>query len=307
MEFDFRQIEAFCKVVELGGFSRAARALHLAQASVSERIANLEAALDTKLLDRMGRGVVPTKAGELLYRGALELLTHKRNVELELEAFLGRWKGTIRIGGSTIPGNYILPRLLAGFRLEYPDAMVDLTIGDSDGVSRLVSEGVLELGFVGSLGGTRALEAQPLWADELVLVVPAGHRWVAAEAVTLAEIAAEPLILREAGSGTQQSLLADLGGALGGGVDALNVICVLGSSDAVKEGVKCGLGVAFISSRAIRSELTAGLLAKVEVEGLPLSRQLHLVWDPRRARSPLCKALADYVLAHVDDDDYRLS
>ncbi|MFH1532192.1 MAG: selenium metabolism-associated LysR family transcriptional regulator [Pseudomonadota bacterium] len=303
MEFDFRQIEAFCKVVELGGFTRAAQALHLAQASVSERIANLEAALDTKLLDRLGRSVVPTKAGELLYGHAIDLLAQKRNVELKLEAFLGRWKGTIRIGGSTVPGNYILPCLLSGFRQEYPEVVVDLTIGDSDGIASLVSEGVLELGFVGSVQSTNGLESRTLWGDELVLVVPTGHRWCAGGPVTLAEISGEPLILREAGSGTQQSLLADLGGALGG--DALNIACILGSSDAVKEGVRCGLGVAFISSRAIRTEVSAGLLETVEVEGLRLTRHVHLVSDPRRARSPLCKALTDFVLSRLPAGDHR--
>jgi len=304
MDFDFRQLEAFCKVVELGGFTRAARALHLAQASVSERVANLEAALDTKLLDRMGRGVAPTKVGEFLYGQALELLEQKRNVGLEVEAFLGRWKGTIRVGGSTIPGNYILPSLLAGFRRAYPESIVDLTIGDSDGIAQAVLQGDLELGFVGSLGSIGGLDSELLWSDELVLAVPRGHRWCAGGRVTLKEVAAEPLILREAGSGTQQSLLADLGDALEGG-DALNAACILGSSDAVKEGIKCGLGVAFISSRAIQTELDAGILETVEVEGLPLTRRFHLVRDPRRARSPLCAALTDFVLSSIPDRDHR--
>ena len=148
LDFDFRQLEAFCKVVELGGFSKAAKALSLAQASVSERIANLEEVVETRLLDRPGRSVIPIKAGELLYPKAVDLLERRRGVGFELQAFTGRWKGTIRVGGSTIPGNYILPGILGKFRKEYPGITVDVTIGDSNGIAALVSEGMLEFGFV---------------------------------------------------------------------------------------------------------------------------------------------------------------
>jgi len=299
MDFDFRQLDAFCRVVELGGFSRAAKVLNLAQASVSERIANLEAAVGTKLLDRLGRSVVPTKAGKLLHARAVELLERRRNIGFELEAFLKQWRGAIRIGGSTIPGNYILPGILAEFRKEYPEIIVDVTIGDSDRIADMVSEGSLELGFVGAAQSRSALEHTKLWGDELVLAVPASHAWSGRKRVELGELAAEPLILRESGSGTQQSLRAELGEFLDGGADALNVACILGSSDAVKEGVKCGLGVALISSRAIKTEVDAGLLEAVEVEGLRLRRHFHLVTDPRRTRSPLCEALTDFVLTGV--------
>jgi len=295
MDFDLRQLEAFCKVVELGGFSRGARALNLAQASVSERIANLESAVDARLLDRLGRVVVPTRAGELLYRKAVDLLERKRNVGLEMEAFLGRRKGTVRIGGSTIPGNYILPGIVVEFREEYPGIVVDVTVGDSDRITGMVAEGELELGFVGATGNRPGLEYTRLWDDELVLVVPESHPWSRRERVEMRELPAEPLLLREPGSGTQQSLLAGLEEFLDGGTESLNVVCILGSSDAVKEGVKCGLGVAFISSRAVRTEVDAGLLKTVEMEGLRFRRHFHLVNDPRRARSPLCQALVDFV------------
>ena len=301
MEFDFRQLEAFCKVVELGGFSRAAKVLNLAQASVSERIANLEAAVGARLLDRLGRSAVPTKAGELLHARAVDLLERRRNIGFELEGLQEHWRGAIRIGGSTIPGNYILPGILAGFRRDYPGIIVDVTIGDSDRITDLVSEGILELGFVGAVRPGAPLDYTKLWGDDLVLAVPAFHAWSTRASVDLEELATEPLILRESGSGTQQSLRAELGQLLDGGAESLNVACILGSSDAVKEGVKCGLGLALISSRAIRTEVDAGLLGAVEVKGLRLRRHFHLVTDPRRTRSPLCKALTDFVLAQVSE------
>lgn len=296
MDFDFRQLEAFCKVVELGGFSRAAKVLNLAQASVSERVANLETAMGTRLLDRLGRSVVPTKAGELLFGKAADLLERKRNIGFEIEAFLEQWKGTVRVGGSTIPGNYILPDILGRFRKEYPEIIVAVTIRDSDEIAGMVSEGVLELGFVGSDGSRAVLEHTRLWEDDLVLVVPASHPWGTRERVELRELMTEPLILREPGSGTQQSLRTGLEDLFVDGTESLNVACILGSSDAVKEGVKCGVGVAFISSRAIGTEIDAGLLKVVEVEGLRFRRHFYLVTDPRRTRSPICQAFMNFVV-----------
>ncbi|MGD9040910.1 MAG: LysR family transcriptional regulator, partial [Desulfobacteraceae bacterium] len=115
IDFDLRQLEIFCKVVENGSFSKAADAVYLAQASVSERIANLEKMVGVRLLDRLGREVVPTKAGELLYKHAVLLLDMKRTARLEMEGFLGVKQGEIHMGGSTIPGEYILPKVIGDF------------------------------------------------------------------------------------------------------------------------------------------------------------------------------------------------
>ncbi|MCJ7616265.1 MAG: LysR family transcriptional regulator, partial [Desulfobacterales bacterium] len=115
IDFDLRQLEIFCKVVEHKSFSKAASAVFLAQASVSERISNLEEMIGAKLLDRLGREVVPTRAGILLYKNARLLLDMKRTACLEMEDFIGVKQGEIHIGGSTIPGEYILPKYIEQF------------------------------------------------------------------------------------------------------------------------------------------------------------------------------------------------
>jgi DNA-binding transcriptional LysR family regulator len=148
VDFDLRQLEIFQKVVELGSFSKAGETVHLAQASVSERIANLENAVGAKLLDRLGRQVVPTKLGELLYKHALSILDMKRTICLELEDFLGVRKGTINLGCSTIPGEYILPNVIGRFGEQYPHVSVSLSIGDSREIETRVLEGNFELGVI---------------------------------------------------------------------------------------------------------------------------------------------------------------
>ena len=130
IDFDLRQLEIFRKVVDLKSFSKAAKEVFRAQASVSERIATLENMVGTRLLNRLGREVVPTKAGELLYKHAVLLLDMKRTASLEMESFLGIKRGEIHLGGSTIPGEYILPNVIGQFCCQYPSLSVTLTVAD---------------------------------------------------------------------------------------------------------------------------------------------------------------------------------
>ncbi|MBW1998399.1 MAG: LysR family transcriptional regulator, partial [Deltaproteobacteria bacterium] len=149
IDFDLRHLEVFKLVVETKSFSRAAGSLHMSQPSVSERISNLEQLIGIRLLDRLGRSVVPTKAGELLYNHAVLILDMKKAACMEIQAFLGLKEGEVHIGGSTVPGEYVLPKLLCSFRHKFPSVTVRLTIANSNEIQDRVLEGELELGVVG--------------------------------------------------------------------------------------------------------------------------------------------------------------
>ena len=297
VDFDLRQLEIFLKVVELGSFSKAGEAVHLAQASVSERIATLENMVGAKLLDRMGRTVAPTKAGELLYRHGLRLLELKEKASLEMQDFLGVKQGEIHIGASTIPGEYILPEVIGRFAKEYPLIRVVLTVADSEEIEFRVLQGDFEFGIIGRRSSTKKLLTHELWEDDLVLVVPSRHRWASKKEVAAHELADEPFLSREVGSGTLSNLEDYLQHAGVKGIGSLRVIARLGTSTAVKEGVKAGAGVSILSSRAVETELKAGVLTSLKIKGLPMSRHFYLIRDRRRTISPLCRTLLDFLIA----------
>ena len=299
MDFDLRQLEIFCRVIEHKSFSQAAKSLHLAQASVSERISTLENMVGTRLLDRLGRQAVPTKAGEILYRRALELLEKKRETCQEIENFLGIRRGEITIGASTIPGEYILPKLIRRYRGKYPEISVRMKIGDTEEINIQVEDGSLEFGVVGSKGGDKTLNYQELWKDDLVLVIPPDHKWSNRKSVRLRDLLEEPIILRETGSGTRKILEEHLRGKTEVTFDTLNIIAVLGSSTAVKEGVRAGLGISIISSRAVDNEARSGDLKVLKISDLSIKRSFYLVLDKRRIQSPLAKSFADFLLKHI--------
>lgn len=300
-DFDLRQLEVFSRVVELGSFSRAADAVHLAQASVSEKIATLENMVGTRLLDRLGRRVVPTKAGELLYKHAQVLLDLKRTACLEMQGFLGLKQGEIHIGGSTIPGEYILPKVIGRFGEKYPGIRVTLTIADSGEIETRVLAGDFELGVIGSRSSNRNLTIHELWKDELVLAVHAKHRWANRKEVSIEELCEEPFVSREVGSGTIRMVEEHLRAAGSKGIVSLHVVARLGTSTAVKEGVKAGLGVSILSAKAMDTELRAGIIKALKVKDLPMSRSFYVILDRRKNVSPLCKAMHGFLVDTAKD------
>jgi len=295
VDFDLRQLEIFCKVVELGSFTQAAEAVHLAQASVSERIANLERVVGAPLLDRLGRETVTTAVGQRLYERAVELLAAKRSISLEIEGLLGVERGTLLVGASTIPGEYILPERIARFRESSPGVLVRVLAGDSTEVIGMVERGDVELGFVGSASDRESLGFEPIWDDRLVLAVPAGHRLAGRKSIRVDQLRDEQFVMREPGSGTRQTIERALGESGSGEAPELAVVAELGSTAAVKQAVVQGLGVSILSRRALDLEIASGAVRALRVQRLPLDRHVYLAVDERRTRSPICERFVEFL------------
>ena len=280
---DARQLEIFVKVAELGSFSKAAEALFLTQPTVSEHIRGLEEELGVRLLDRLGRGAAPTKAGQLLLGYGRRILELHREARQALDRFQGRMSGELVIAASTIPGEYVLPALIGRFKEKYPDIAISLLIGDTQRVVEWVLEGRAELAVAGAQIDHRALEYRELMPDELVLVVSAAHPWHGKKTATLEEVRAEPLIVRERGSGSRHALekaLAEVGLDL----SDFRVVGEMGSTQAIKQGVKAGVGISLISKRAVAEECQHGTLHCVKVKDLRFSRAFYLVTSTTRSR-----------------------
>jgi DNA-binding transcriptional LysR family regulator len=286
---DLRQLEIFAKVAEMGSFSRAAEALHLTQPTVSEHIRALEDELGVRLLDRLGRGTATTRAGQLLLSYASRILALAREARQALEGYQGRIRGELVVGGSTIPGEYLLPAVIGRFREKFPDVSTTLVIGDSQTVVDWVVDGRVELGVVGARLPQRGLEFQDLSPDEEVVVIPAGHPWQGRAQVTLEELVREPLLIRERGSGTRAAFESALERA---GVDlgTLRIAGEMGSNQAIKQAVKAGMGITVLSRIAVEEESRQGVLAFLRVQDLAVTRGFYVVTHRERSRSPVAEA-----------------
>lgn len=295
---DLRQLEIFAKVAELASFSRAAEALSLTQPTVSEHIRALEDELGLRLLDRLGRGAAVTPAGRLLLSHAHRLLALAREARQAMDGYLGKMSGELLIAASTIPGEYILPPLIGTFKAKFPEISITLLIGDSQAAVEWVGDGRAELGVVGARLPHRGVDFRELMADEIAVAIPDGHPWRGRTEVTLEELRAEPLLIRERGSGTRAALERALAAArmdLG----AFHIVGEMGSTQAIKQAVKAKVGLSIISRRAVDEECRSGVLWCLRVSDLPIARSFYLATHKERSRSPLAEAFRGFVEAEA--------
>jgi DNA-binding transcriptional LysR family regulator len=293
---DLHQIEIFCTLIKLRSFSKTAEALFLTQPTVSGHIKNLEADLGVPLLDRLGKRVVPTEAGEVLFHHGQKLLALRNQARDEIQSLSGNVSGILKAGGSTIPGAYILPSVIGEFRKKYPTASIQLYIDDTAKIADSVVSGDLSIGVVGARMTDPRLETHPFLKDELVVAVHPEHRWAHKKHISAEELREEPFIQREQGSGTRQ-IMEDRLGRTGIPTIDLNVIAVMGSSDAVRQAVKAGLGVSVLSIRAIKDDLQAHRLVAVRIKGVPMERNFFIILLKGKTRSPLCQHFLDFLLS----------
>ncbi len=286
---DLWRLNIFVKVVESGSFSKAADQVLLTQPTVSSHINDLEAHFGCRLIDRLGKEVAPTRAGQLLYKYARKLLALENETESVMADYHGIMRGHLHIGGSTIPGEYILPAVIGRYSADYPEVKVSLSIGDTRQVTEEVFSGGLEFGIVGARMKNKKLVQEEVATDKLRLVVPADHKWAGRQRVSLKNLLTESIIVREKGSGTLQALLDSLSSA-GYKSGDLDIIAEMGSTTAVIQGIKSKVGISVLSTLAVREELQAGRLKALPIGGLDLQRSFYLTVNKNRTLSPLCKA-----------------
>ncbi len=291
---DLWQLYIFIKVIELKSFSRAGKAVHLSQPTISSHIKDLEDHLGCRLIDRLGKEAVATKAGELLFSYAKRIVSLKEEAEAAMAEFKGSIKGNLKTGGSTIPGGYILPGIIGGFIKKYPGARISLNIASSDEIISHILSGDYELAIVGAETSDRKIWQKKIIEDELCLIVPSDHRWAGKKSVSAEDLSREPFIMRESGSGTMKSFMAIME-EKGFSRDDFNITAEIGSTEAVREAVKSGLGVSIISRLAAAGYLASGTLSAVDINGITLSRSFYLTGHNERSASPVCRAFTDFV------------
>jgi DNA-binding transcriptional LysR family regulator len=282
---NLKQLEVFIAVAESGSFSKGAERTFLTQSTVSQHISALEEDFGLKLLDRTGKGALPTEAGKLLLLHARRVVTETRATEQALARFAGLEEAQLRIGGSTIPGDYMVPAILPLLQQRFPGLKLTLLHGDSRDILDKLAQDDIEAGIVGSSFEVDGIDFIPTGKDQLAVIVGRGHRWSARTSVTLAELLEEPFIVREPGSGTGKTVSSAFSGA-GITPEQLQIVACLGSSEAVKNAVIAGVGIAFLSMLAINKELESGELAALGVDGIDISRPFYLVKRKGRELSP---------------------
>ena len=295
-ELDLHKLEVFHWVAEYKSFSAAARHLSLRQPTVSAHVRELEEQLGAKLVNRVGGKVAPTACGELLLSSAKKVLALKKDALATLDRFQGKVGGELILGGSNIPGEYILPSRLAEFVSAYPDVKPVLKIGDSASIVQAVLDGSVEIGFVGFKGGDHRLTFKKIWKDDMVLVVGRNHPWAAGKSISVKQLSEAGFLSREGGSGTLRSFKELFAGKGPRAERKLRVVMELGSTEAIKEALIAGGGFSILSRHSIDREVRDRVLVVVPIRGLgKLERDFYQVTHRQRALSPVSQAFIEFL------------
>lgn len=284
------RLELFLAVLDTGGVARAARAQRISQPAVSEHLRGLEGYFGVALLERSGRGVRPTAAARALEPFARQALQAVRQAERTAHELLQVQAGSLLVGASSTPGTYVLPGLLGRFHARHPGVTLTLRIENSRTIERWVTEGEADLGVIGEFPLGKGLDATPWIEDRLVLIVPRRHRLASRRTVRPAGLSGQALIVREEGSSTQR--VAERYWAEQGAT--LTPAMALGSTEAIREAVAAGLGVAIVSQLAVPRNDPR--IRTVELAGAPWRRLLLVIERAATPLSPAARKFREFLL-----------
>lgn len=292
---DLHQLRVFASVYRNRSFSRASEELFLTQPTVSDHIKSLEAELDVRLFDRLGRSIIPTGEADLLYTHAAELLEKAREIMETVSRFSKKISGELVIGASTIPGTFVLPYLMVSCQKDLPSITFQIRVSDTKEIVDRIASYELLLGIVGSEIPHDQISFEPFMEDELIAV--AAPSLGNAAATSLSRLMSLPMVLREEGSGTRKEVERMLR-ENGLSVDRMKIAGIFGSSDAVREAVKAGLGVAMVSRISVADELKYGSLKELQLREGPFKRNFYIALHRKRSLPFIYSTFIDYLKQH---------
>jgi DNA-binding transcriptional LysR family regulator len=286
-------LSVFAAVAEEGSFSGAAKKLNLTQPTISFHIDNLEKEFGCPLFQRTAKGSTLTVYGEILLNNTYGISAQMEETRKQIKTMVDGSAGKITLGASTVPAEYILPKLLAKFMGQYPDIRFSLQTGDSQSVLDDLRAGKFPIAVLGADPGGEFV-TKPLWQDELVLVAHSELKAQLGDKPTLAKIFALPFVARAWSSGSTRAAYSALT-EHGVSPNHLKIVLEVGGNEALKTAVANKLGIGFISRWAVQQEIAAGLLATIPLPGIKVARKFFATC--RQPLIPACiQCFWDYLI-----------
>lgn len=291
---DYKQIEAFVNVVKFKSFSKAADATFLTQPTISTHVATLEKELDTTLLERGNKEVTLTAEGHLFYEHAMDMINSREKAYIALKSVKDNLHGVLDIYSSSIPGQYLLPKLLSEFRQQNPGIKIYLEQSDSDEVIEKIRLRQGEIGFTGKKANGD-LAYTLIKKDKVVLITPKTDKFtsIKSDVIKLEEFVHEPFIWREQGSATRSEFEEAIRNK-GIIVEDMNNVAIMNSLESIENAVSAGMGVSIVSKLAVPEYKNVDFLT-FEIEDFSFEREFYMVHNPNKNHSPIVDVFIDFV------------
>jgi len=292
-----RRLQVFYSVAKQLSFTKAAEQLFMTQPAVTFQVKQLEEQFNARLFERSHGKITLTPAGRLVMDYAERILALSEEMETRVGELTGTMSGPMLLGASTTIAEFVLPRILGEFKVEHPQVHTHLTVGNSEMIEHRVADHALDLGLIESPSHLPGLTTEVCCEDELVLICAPAHRFAKAAAVKADELAGEPYVSRELGSGTREFTDQYLRHCEVAPED-LNIVMELGSPEAIKGVVETGLGVSIMSRSRVAKERKLGMLVAVPLEPR-LIRTFSFVHPREKFRSKLLTAFVEFATTRM--------
>jgi molybdate transport repressor ModE-like protein len=281
---DLAALEVLLSVARTGSLGRAAQEAGVSQQAVSARIRAMEAQTGVTLVQRTARGSSLTAEGAVIAQWAARVLDVAGELDAEIAALRQDLRSRLRLCASLTIAEWLLPAWLVSFRaarnVGREDVEIILTAANTNAAITHVIDGTADLGFIEGPRPPRSLRSRVIGHDRLAIVVPPGHPWARRRGpVSAAELAATPLVRREDGSGTSQTLTMALTAAIGADAGQAPAALSVSTTSAVRAAVLAGAAPAVITGLAVADDLATGRLSRIEIPELDLNRPLRAIWN----------------------------
>jgi DNA-binding transcriptional LysR family regulator len=285
--------KTYLRVVETQNLSKTADELGVSQPAITKQIQALEDIYGVLLLERSGRKLKPTESGEALYQCAREVMKAVEKTERTMEELAESRKGTLNLGASTIPGQYILPYLIKIYKDKFTSVSISMDIADTEKIFNKVAERELDLGIVGGWINNRKVDGYKWLEDELVVIVPENHRFARNYELKINSLINERWIFREKGSGTRKAV-EEILATHDIRKDDLNIYMEAGSTEAVLAMVESGMGISIVSRWAIK-RLEHRKMKALKIDEPDAKRFLYVIYPHQKLRRKTVNNFLDYL------------
>jgi DNA-binding transcriptional LysR family regulator len=270
------RLKVFKSVATNLSFTKASQELFISQPAISKHIQELEREFNTRLFDRLGNKIQLTSAGKLLLDHSVRILKDYQRLDFDMNAMQQQFRGELRIGASTTISQYVMPEILAAFLKAYPQIKVTMLSGNSRDIEAALSTNRIDIGMVEGIKNQPQMKYVPFMRDELVAIVRKENPLAEKGEITVEELRAQPIVLRELGSGTLDVIEKYLH-QHGCNISDLNISMYFGSTEGIKNFVEHSDSIGIVSVRSVGRDLLANRFHLIEIADMKMERNFMFV------------------------------
>ena len=288
------RLKAFCLVVEMKSFSKAAEAKFMTQSAMSHLIKNLEDELGVKLLSRQGKTVIPTPAGRIFYEHASKLLELYKKMENDVYALVRKVKGPLYIGASTTAATYLLPQVFYNFSRNHPEVQIELSVSNTEKIIVDLQEGKIDLGVAEGNIKNRTVFLEEIAEDDIVIIASDDNPLTKKHPLIPHDLITQPFIMPETGSGIRE-FIDDFFHATKIDPKDVKILMTLGNPELIVQMVQSGIGISFVSKWSVFKAIKDESIKLLNISGKKLKRKFYLVSKEKEPSTMVVKTFWNFM------------